>query len=68
MVENKLSCAKGASIHMPHMFSGVNYQFLKLRIKILIQTIDQGIWDAIVNRPFVPKHIVNNKQVIIVYF
>jgi len=37
MAESKLSFAKGASIHRPPMFSGINYQFWKIRIKILGQ-------------------------------
>lgn len=26
-------------------------------MKIFIESIDQGIWDAIVNSPFIPKHV-----------
>ena len=62
MAKNKLPFVEGASRHMPPMFSGINYQFLKIRMKILIQSIDQGIWDAIMNGPYTPKH-VDNKQV-----
>jgi len=31
-------------------------------MKIFIKSIDQGIWDAIVNEPYTHKH-VDNKQV-----
>jgi len=41
------------------MFSGVNYQFWKLRMKIFIESIDRGIWNAIVNGPFIPMHVVD---------
>ena len=43
MAENKLSFAEGASIHRPPMFSGINYQFWKIRMKIFNESIDQGI-------------------------
>jgi len=52
MAENKLPFGKGASIHRPPMFSGINYQFWKIRMKIFIESIDQGIWDAIINGPY----------------
>jgi len=63
MVENKLPFVEGASIHRPPMFSGINYQFWKIMMKIFIKSIDQGIWDAIINGPYTPKHTVENVQV-----
>jgi len=63
MAENKLPFAEGASIHRPPIFSGINYQFWKIKMKIIIESIDQGIWDVIVNEPYTPKHIVDNVQV-----
>jgi len=42
------------------MFSGVNYQFWKVRMKIFIESIDRGIWNAIVNGPFIPMHVVDD--------
>jgi len=47
MTHNKLPFAGGASIHRPAMFSGANYQFWKVRMKIFIEFIDRGIWNAI---------------------
>jgi len=32
-------------------------------MKIFIESIDQGIWFAIINGPYTPKHIVNNVKV-----
>ena len=58
MVENKLPFAEGASINRPPMFSGVNYQLWNVRMKIFIESID-GIWNAIVNGPFIPMHVVD---------
>ena len=52
MAENKLPFGEGALIHRPPMFSGINYQFWKIRMKIFIESIDQGIWDAIINGPY----------------
>jgi len=63
MVESKLPFAKGASIHRPPMFYGLNYQFWKIRMQIFIESIDKGIWDAIVNGIYTPKCVVENKQV-----
>jgi len=59
MAENKLPFAEGAFIHRPPMFSGVNYQFWKVRMKIFIESIDQGIWNAIVNGPYIAVSVVN---------
>jgi len=63
MVENKLPFAEGASIHRPPMFSGVNYQLWKVRMKIFIESIDHGIWNAIENNPYIPMSIVNGVPV-----
>jgi len=63
MAENKLPFVEDASIHRPPMFSGINYQFWKIRIKIFIESINQGIWDAIINGPYTHNHIVANVQV-----
>jgi len=59
MVEGKLPFAEGASINMPSLFSGVNYPFWKIRMKIFIESLNRGVWDVIVNGPFVPKTIID---------
>jgi len=59
MSTNKLPFAEDAFIHRSPMFSRVNYHFWK----ICIESIDQGIWNAIMNEPFIPKYIVNDKEV-----
>jgi len=59
MTENKLSFAEGASINRPPMFSGVNYQFWKVRMKNFIESIDRGIWNTIVNGPYISMSVVN---------
>jgi len=63
MAENKLPFAEGSSIHRPPMFSRVNYQFWKVRMKIFIESIDRGIWNAIVNGPYIPVSVVNGISV-----
>jgi len=51
----KLSFREGASINRSPLFCGLNYQLWKVRMKMFVKSIDRGIWDAIVNGPFVPK-------------
>jgi len=59
---DKLSFGEGASINIPPLFSGVNYKFWMVRMKIFVESIDKGIWDAIQNGPFVPM-LENDKVV-----
>ena len=58
-----MSFAEGASINRPLMFGGVNYAFWKIRMKIFMESIDMGIWDAVVNGPFVPMQVVKEETV-----
>ena len=51
----KLPFGEGASINKPPLFCGLNYQFWKVRMKIFVESLDKGIWDAIENDPFIPK-------------
>jgi len=51
----KLSFEEGASINKPPLFCGLNYKYWEARMKIFVESIDQGIWDAIENGPFIPK-------------
>jgi len=43
----KLLFREGASINRPPLFCGLNYQFMKVRMKIFVKSLDRGIWDAI---------------------
>jgi len=45
------------------MFSGINYKFWKIGMTIFIESIDQRIWDAIINGPYTHKHTIENVQV-----
>ena len=38
---------EGASINKPPLFCGLNYKYWKARMKSFVESIDQGIWDAI---------------------
>jgi len=51
----KLPFGEGASINRPQLFCGLNYQFWKVRMKIFVESIDRGIWNAIENGAFIPK-------------
>jgi len=64
MAENKLPFAECASSNRPPIFFGVNYLFWKMRMKIFIESIDRGIWNAIVNGAFIPMHVVDGVSTI----
>ena len=59
----KLPFGKGASINRSPLFCGLNYQFWKVRMKIFVESIDRGIWDAIGNGPFIPKSEKDNVSI-----
>jgi len=63
MVEFKLSFAESVYSNIPLMFGGVKCPFWKFRMKIFIEAIDRGIWDAIMNGPYVHTHVIDNKLV-----
>jgi len=54
MVE-KLPFGEGGSINRPPLFCGLNYQLWKVRMKIFVESLDKGIWDAIEIDPFYSK-------------
>ena len=51
----KQSFEEGASIYKPPLFCGLNYKYWEAKMKIFVESIDQGIWDSIENDPFIPK-------------
>jgi len=51
----KIPFEEGASINRPPLFCGLNYKYWEARMKIFIESIDQGIWDTIENGPYIPK-------------
>jgi len=46
---DRLPFGEGASINRPPLFCGLNYQFWNVRMKIFVESLDKGIWDAIEN-------------------
>ena len=50
------------SINIPLLFTGENYPFWKVRMQIFLESVDRGIWDAVLNGPFVPVNVVNDVQ------
>jgi len=51
----KLPFGEGASINRSPLLCGLNYQFCKVRMKIFVESLDKGIWDAIENGLFIRK-------------
>jgi len=62
MVGQNQTFAEGASINRPLLFTGENYPFWKVMRQIFLESFDRGIWDAVLNGPFVPVNIVNDVQ------
>jgi len=59
---DKLSFGECASIKRTPLCFGINYQFWKVRMKIFVESIDKGIWNAIKNDLFVS--MLENDKVI----
>jgi len=62
MVRQNQTFVEGASINIPPQFTGENYPLRKVRMQIFLESVDRGIWDAVLNGPFVPINIVNDVQ------
>ena len=59
----KLSFEEGASIYKPPLFCGLNYKYWEARMKIFMESIDQGIWESIENGPYIPKFKKNGSLI-----
>ncbi|KAL2325904.1 hypothetical protein Fmac_024962 [Flemingia macrophylla] len=62
MAGNNLPYGEGVSIHRPSIFNGENYAYWKIRMKIFIEAIDIGIWEAVENGPFVPTVLLKDSN------
>ena len=62
MVGSNQTFAEGASINRPPLFTGENYPIWKVRMQIFLESVDRGIWDAVLNGPFVLVNVVNEVQ------
>jgi len=63
MARNQLAFVEGASINKNPMFYGVNYPFWKVRMKIFMESVNRGIWQAVVNGYTIPTQVVNNETI-----
>jgi len=50
------------SINRPQLFAGENYPLWKVRMQIFLESVDTGIWDAVINGLFVPVNLVHDMQ------
>jgi len=55
--------SKGDSINRPPPFVRENILLWKIRMKIYLESIDMGVWDAVINVPYIPMHSIDNVQV-----
>ncbi|BAT89667.1 hypothetical protein VIGAN_06068300 [Vigna angularis var. angularis] len=60
--------AEGASINRPPLFTGDNYAFWKVRMEIFMGSVDRGIWEAVLNGPYIPKRTIDGVEVEKPYF
>ena len=63
MAGNQLSFTEGASINNPPFFCGKKYPFWKVQMKIFMESMNRGIWSAMVNGYTIPTHVVDNKTI-----
>jgi len=62
MIGQNQTFAEGASIKRPPLFIGENYPLWRVRMQIFLESIDRGIWDAMLDGPFVPVNVINDVQ------
>ena len=63
MVGNYQTFVKGGSINWSSLFTKENYPFWEVRMRIFLEWVDRGVWDAIVNGPYIPNVVVDEKEV-----
>ena len=54
---------EGASINRPPLSTEENYPFWKLHMVVFFESFDRGVWDAIVNGSYIPKFVIDGKEV-----
>jgi len=62
MVQENQTFAEVASINKPPLFTGKNYPFWKVRMQIFLESVDRGIWDVVLDGPFIPVNVINDVQ------
>ena len=58
MPRNHQTFGEGASINRLLLFTKENYSFWKVRMGIFLESVDRGVWNAIVNGPYIPNVVV----------
>lgn len=54
---------KRTFLNTPPPFNGERFQLRKARFKIFIQSINLGLWEKIINIPFIPTNYINGEVV-----
>jgi len=50
------------SINKHFLSIGENYPFSKVRMQIFLESVDRGIWNVVINGPFVHINVVDDVQ------
>lgn len=62
MIGQNQTFVEGVSINIPPLFVGKKYPFQNVIMQIFPQFVDMGVWDVVINGPYIPMVIVNNIQ------
>jgi len=62
MVGQNQTFVQGASINRPPLFTGENDPFWKVKMQISFESVDMGIWDAVINGLLVLVNVVDDVQ------
>jgi len=63
MGSKQITFKEGASLNQPLLFEGEHFSFWKKRMEIFVQSIDPGVWNAIIKLHFVPTKYVNGELI-----
>ncbi|XP_062104243.1 uncharacterized protein LOC133815415 [Humulus lupulus] len=58
---------EGLSTTRAPFFNGVDFPYWKIRMETYLQSIDYDLWHIVSNGPYIPKHVINDKEVIKTY-
>ncbi|KAI5666785.1 hypothetical protein M9H77_16638 [Catharanthus roseus] len=60
---SNLPYVEGSSTNGPPLFNGINYTFLKSRIRIYVCSINFDLWSIVEKGPFAPQKYRRDKKV-----
>ena len=63
MAKSYQTFMENAFINQPPLFTGLNYPFWKAHLIIFLESFDWGVWDVVVNGPYIPKFVIHVKEV-----